>query len=162
MVQSTWTSTKAAMRTGVAAGTRPKVAKARRRVVRSRATGQGGPSGEKTSWKETEFATKFKEMFAPGSNKKIVYGVFQQDVDTKNVPEEEERKKRIEKATKELTNIDQDERGRRMKVGQVGLASTVVLAAALLVTGAPYYWRAAIYFPLSLSLGFIDSGRTGL
>eukprot|EP00963_Diacronema_lutheri_P007078 scaffold625_cov324-Pavlova_lutheri.AAC.112 len=151
-----------AMRTGCVSLARPKAAQARRKEVKVRATGQGGPPDPKPSWKETEFATKFKEMFSPGSNKKIVYGVFQQDVDASNVPDEDERRKRIEKATQELTNIDLDERGRRMKVGQVGLASTVVLAAALLVTGVPNYWRAAIYFPLSLSLGFIDSGRTGL
>ena len=72
-------------------------------------------------------STMFKE------GKSIQYGVLQADVDPSTIPSDKERKERIAKATKDLVNIDDAERGRRKKIGLCGAAlSSAVYAGRCL------------------------------
>ena len=61
-------------------------------------------------------STMFKE------GKSIQYGVLQADVDPSSIPSDKERKERIAKATQDLVNIDDSERGRRKLIGIFGTA----------------------------------------
>ena len=72
-------------------------------------------------------------MFKEG--KSIQYGVLQADVDPATIPSDKERKERINKATKDLVNIDDAERGRRKTIGYVGtVLSSVVYAGTVTIS----------------------------
>ena len=72
-------------------------------------------------------------MFKEG--KSIQYGVLQADVDPSKIPSDKERKERINKATKDLVNIDDAERGRRKTIGYVGtVLSSVVYAGTVTIS----------------------------
>lgn len=94
--------------------------------------------------------------------KKIMFGLFTQDVDPAGVPSEEERGRLREQAASELAVISAEERQRRTMVGYVGGAATAALAASLLVACAPPTARAALIVPIWLFMGYVDSGKTGL
>lgn len=95
--------------------------------------------------------------------KKIQWGVLQADVEEEDIPDDQTRAALREVATRELVNIDDDERARRTLVGKV---SGVIAAASYfgaLYLGLDFVPRTAItYFPLALSIGFLESGKQGL
>ena len=107
-------------------------------------------------------ATVFGALFPGSSNKKIWFGVLQKDVDPSDVPSEAERARRRSEAAKALTNIDQDERDRRLAAGVAMSAATLALAIGLLAGHAPAPTRFAIAPPLFLSYGYVASWRAGL
>lgn len=95
--------------------------------------------------------------------KSIVWGVFQRDLDDGKIPDVEERESRRAAAAKELTNIDSEERDRRRTAGNVGAVLSAALYAGLLYKEAsPITLSLAMFFPVALSWGFLDSARTGL
>ncbi|KAJ1633842.1 hypothetical protein T492DRAFT_903832 [Pavlovales sp. CCMP2436] len=93
--------------------------------------------------------------------KRVTYGLFTVDADPSALPSEEERARLRAEASDELAVIDSAERARRMLAGSVGSAATAVLAFGLLLTHAPLAARAALVLPVFLSLGFVDSAKTG-
>eukprot|EP00746_Dinoflagellata_sp_MGD_P076392 gnl/MRDRNA2_/MRDRNA2_30769_c0_seq1.p1 gnl/MRDRNA2_/MRDRNA2_30769_c0~~gnl/MRDRNA2_/MRDRNA2_30769_c0_seq1.p1 ORF type:complete len:243 (+),score=39.06 gnl/MRDRNA2_/MRDRNA2_30769_c0_seq1:142-870(+) len=95
--------------------------------------------------------------------KSVVWGVFQQDLDEGSVPDSKERASRRAAAAKALTNIDSVERDRRKVAGTAGAALSAVLYAGLLYNKASTAAVAlGMFFPVALSLGFLESARTGL
>lgn len=95
--------------------------------------------------------------------KKIVFGVFQQDVDLNNVPSAAEQARLAEKAAKSLVNIDDAERGRRRSVGLVaGGVAAAVYAAMLSFHVAVIPRFIGLYLPLAVSAGFLKSSQEGL
>lgn len=69
-------------------------------------------------WKEDPVAAVFKRMYAPNAGKRIAYGIFQKPIDDFSANNgghltEEEKEKLREKASKEMTVIDEEERKRR-------------------------------------------------
>ena len=66
-------------------------------------------------------AAVFKRMYAPNAGKRIAYGIFQKPIDAANGGHltEEEKEKLREKAGKEMTVIDEEERKRRGAFGLV-------------------------------------------
>jgi len=104
----------------------------------------------------------FAELYRGGGGKQIYYGVFQRDAPASATKSEEARARSRDEAAKTLTNIDAEERGRRMEVGKAAGAATVALAAAQLALGATRVERLAIAVPLFFALGFVGSAKTGL
>ena len=122
----------------------------------------------------------FQTLYAPGQQRKIAWGVFQQPVDPSTVPSDEarlrqtyartsppppllpptrpcatqERARRRATAAEQLVNIDAEERERRKTAGLAMGAVTGVLGAALLGWHAPAAARLAISPPLFLSVGY--------
>ena len=70
-------------------------------------------------------------MFKEG--KSIQFGVLQSDVNPSTIPSDKERKERVAKATKDLVNIDDLERGRRKTIGLVGSALSSAVYAGMYV-----------------------------
>ena len=103
-----------------------------------------------------------KLLYRGGTGKKIVWGPFPTDVDPACVPDDDERARRRERAAAELTNIDADERQRRLIASGAFGAVTVALAAGLLGFHAPALARVAIGPPLFLTYGYFESYQTGL
>ena len=103
-----------------------------------------------------------KLLYRGGTGKKIVWGPFPTDVDPACVPDDDERARRRERAAAELTNIDADERQRRLIASGAFGAVTVALAAGLLSFHAPALARVAIGPPLFLTYGYFESYQTGL
>lgn len=98
-----------------------------------------------------------------GVGRRVKNGVFTEVVKQEEIPPVEEQRRRIERATKELSNIDDEERERREKIGSAALLVTVVVGSALYVSGASSVTRfLAIWLPLNLSLGFLRSAESGL
>jgi len=57
-----------------------------------------------------------------------------------------------------VCNIGREEISRRMKIGWIGLAVTIVLAGALIATGVGMWWRLFIFLPAALSAtGFLQA-----
>merc|ERR1719231_178695 len=104
----------------------------------------------------------FQTLYAPGQQRKIAWGVFQQPVDPSTVPSDEERARWRATAAEQLVNIDAEERERRRTAGLAMGAFTVVLGAALLSWHVPAAARLAISPPLFLSVGYLASWREGL
>ena len=75
----------------------------------------------KSLWKEDPVAAVFKRMYAPNAGKRIAYGIFQKPIDFSanggHLKTEEEKAKLREKARKEMTVIDEEERKRRGAFG---------------------------------------------
>jgi hypothetical protein len=94
--------------------------------------------------------------------KRVTYGLFTVDADPSALPSEEERARLRAEAASELAVIDRAERDRRMLAGSAGSVATAALAVGLLLAHAPLTARAALVFPVFLSLGFVDSAKTGL
>lgn len=107
-------------------------------------------------------ASVFSKLFAGDSGRKIYLGVLQRDVDPDTVPSMEERAGRRDNAARELVNIDDDERERRLYVGGALSVVTLALGAFLLTSHAPAVERLAIAPPLFLSYGYIASWQKGL
>lgn len=103
-----------------------------------------------------------KVLFPGGSNKQIVFGVLQRDVDQSAVPSAEEQDRLRAVAATELTNIDAAERARRRLAGGAFAVFTAALAAGLLATHAAPLTRAAIAPSTFLAYGFLASAQTGL
>jgi len=102
-------------------------------------------------------STMFKE------GKSIQYGVLQADVDPSSIPSDKERKERIAKATQDLVNIDDSERGRRKLIGIFGTAlSSAVYAGTLYFHVGVVPRLAALYLPVAFSIGFLQSANKGL
>jgi len=99
-------------------------------------------------------------MFPAG--KRVVNGVFTEDVDPSSVPDEVERERRRSLAATAKQNIDAAERERRQLIGQAGAICTVLYAGGLLAVGAGPAARATVFFPLALSVGFLESASSGL
>ena len=104
----------------------------------------------------------FAKLYRGGGGKQIYYGVFQRDAPASATKSEEARARSRDEAAKTLTNIDAEERGRRMEVGKAAGAATAALAAAQLALGATRVERMAIAVPLFFALGFVGSAKTGL
>ena len=104
----------------------------------------------------------FAKLYRGGGGKQIYYGVFQRDAPASATTSEEARARARDEAAKTLTNIDAEERGRRMEVGKAAGAATAALAAAQLALGATRVERLAIAVPLFFALGFVGSAKTGL
>ena len=104
----------------------------------------------------------FAKLYRGGGGKQIYYGVFQRDAPASATKSEEARARARDEAAKTLTNIDAEERGRRMEVGKAAGAATAALAAAQLALGATRVERLAIAVPLFFALGFVGSAKTGL
>ena len=104
----------------------------------------------------------FAKVYRGGGGKQIYYGVFQRDAPASATKSEEARARSRDEAAKTLTNIDAEERGRRMEVGKAAGAATAALAAAQLALGATRVERLAIAVPLFFALGFVGSAKTGL
>lgn len=106
--------------------------------------------------------------YDPTKNKKIVYGVFQQEVDPAVLADTsdetlEARSAARAAAADQLVNIGAEERTRRTRVGAVMSVATVALGAALFgAEMSPVVKAGAMYFPIALSLGFLESGAKGL
>ena len=101
-------------------------------------------------------------LFPGGRNKKIVWGVLKADVDPSEVPDEAERARRREQAARDLVNIDEAERGRRLQASGAFRALTVALGAGLLGFHAPAVARLSIAVPLFLAYGYYASYSEGL
>ena len=95
--------------------------------------------------------------------KSVQWGVLQADVDEAKVPDDNTRATLRDVASRELVNIDDKERARRTLVGKASGLLTVLSFAASLHYHLDIIPRTiAIYLPLSLSLGFLESGKQGL
>ena len=95
--------------------------------------------------------------------KSIAWGVLQRDLDESDIPNDKEREKRKKEASKELINIDSNERNRRKIAGSIGAVFSTILYGVLVTTKVSAITLGlSIYFPIALSLGFIESGRKGL
>lgn len=95
--------------------------------------------------------------------KRVQWGVFQGDVKEQDVPDAGTRAALREIAARELVNIDDEERARRTTVGKVGGVVAAVSYFAAVYLGLDIVPRTALtYFPLALSLGFLQSGKQGL
>ena len=95
--------------------------------------------------------------------KRVQWGVFQGDVKEEDVPDAGTRAALREIAARELVNIDDEERARRTTVGKVGGVVAAVSYFAAVYLGLDIVPRTALtYFPLALSLGFLESGKQGL
>jgi len=98
-----------------------------------------------------------------GAPKKIVWGVFKQEVDAAALPTASESAARREAAAAALTNIDDEERERRRLAGYAFGAGVAVLAVALPALDIPLPNRfAAELFPVFLAFGFTRSADAGL
>jgi len=104
----------------------------------------------------------FAKVYRGGGGKQIYYGVFQRDAPASATKSSDARARSRDEAAKTLTNIDAEERGRRMEVGKAAGAATAALAAAQLALGATRVERLAIAVPLFFALGFVGSAKTGL
>lgn len=95
--------------------------------------------------------------------KSIVWGVFQKEIDPASIPDSKTQAERVAKASKDLVNIDDEERARRKVAGLAGLAVTVTIYCGMLYFKIPFLFRAmGLYLPLSLSAGFLKSSEAGL
>lgn len=139
----------------VASGLRVSPALTARRAIRM----MSGPDDDLPAISQV-MGTVIEKGFSEG--KRVKYGVFTESVDPSSVPAEEEQRKRREDAARDLVNIDMQERQRRTAVGTAGSVLTAALGVGLLAAHAPVATRFAIAFPLFLSYGFLESGRTGL
>eukprot|EP00316_Scyphosphaera_apsteinii_P021384 CAMPEP_0119311040 /NCGR_PEP_ID=MMETSP1333-20130426/21353_1 /TAXON_ID=418940 /ORGANISM="Scyphosphaera apsteinii, Strain RCC1455" /LENGTH=173 /DNA_ID=CAMNT_0007315325 /DNA_START=326 /DNA_END=847 /DNA_ORIENTATION=- len=107
-------------------------------------------------------ANLFSTLFQGGSGNRIWFGVLQQTVDPSDVPSDEVRAELRAKAATDLTNIDTNERKRRLLAGAVMSMLTAAVGVALLAGHAEPLTRFAIAPPLFLSYGFLASANEGL
>ena len=108
-------------------------------------------------------ADVFKQLYPSGGVKRIMWGIFKEDVDASSVTTTEEEQAALrDEASASLTNIDADERARRGTAGTAFGIACAILAAVQLATGAPPAQRAIMAVPLFLGLGFKGSEATGL
>jgi hypothetical protein len=107
-------------------------------------------------------ARVFSTLFPSGKSRRIVWGVFQQQVDAAAVPDADERARRREVAAAQLVNIDADERDRRKQAGLGFLGVSIAVAGTLLATDAGVAARLAVAPPLFLAVGLLASWREGL
>ena len=92
---------------------------------------------------------------------RITWGVFKTAVDASAVPGSADRAALRAEAAVTLTNIDLDERQRRLLAGGLFGVATAALGAAL--WHEPVAARfAALVLPTFFSVGFVASGRAGL
>ncbi|GMH44175.1 hypothetical protein BSKO_12109 [Bryopsis sp. KO-2023] len=116
-----------------------------------------------------------RKMYVPDSGKKIVYGMFQEDVQVPRAPDGSEqtldqyleiskdaRSELRKKAAEELVVIDQAERDRRVLLGSIGLGVALVVDIALVVNKAGFFPRLLSYFPLAFGLSFFAAGKAGM
>jgi len=109
-----------------------------------------------------------RKMYDPRAQKRIVFGVFQRDVDPAELADtsagtQAKRAALRAEAAQSLTNIDMPERQRRYAAGAVMSAATLGLAYVLWGQDlSPVAKSAALLGPTFLSLGFLASGRSGL
>ena len=83
-------------------------------------------------------ADVFKQLYPSGGVKRIMWGIFKEDVDASSVTTTEEEQAALrDEASVSLTNIDADERARRGKAGTAFGIACAILAAVQLATGAP-------------------------
>jgi len=109
-----------------------------------------------------------RQLYDPRAQKRIVFGVFQQDVDPAELADTSadtlaQRAAARAEAARNLTNIDVPERQRRYALG--GVMSVVTLGLAYVLWGqdlSPAAKSAALLGPTFLSMGFLASGRFGL
>ena len=95
--------------------------------------------------------------------KSVQWGVLQAEVKEEDVPDDNTRAVLREVASRDLVNIDDTERNRRTLVGKVsGVLAAMSFAASWYCGLALVPRTAAIYLPLSFSLGFLESGKEGL
>jgi hypothetical protein len=95
--------------------------------------------------------------------KSVQWGVLQADVASEEIPDDATRKARREQASNDLVNIDVEERARRTLVGKVSGALAAVSYLTSLYFSLELIPRALItYFPLAISVGFLESGKQGL
>ena len=95
--------------------------------------------------------------------KRIEWGIFQADVSEDDIPDANTRTALREIASRDLVNIDDMERARRTTVGKVSGMVAALSYFGALYFGFDIFLRTAItYFPLALSLGFLESGKQGL
>lgn len=104
----------------------------------------------------------FAKLYPSGTGKSIYYGVFQRDARAGERKSDDERRKLRDDAAVNLTNIDADERGRRMVVGKAAGALTAAVAVAQTALGATRVERLCVAIPLFFALGFAGSAKTGL
>ena len=104
------------------------------------------------------------KLYSGGNGQRIKFGVFKEDIDPNEDPVDPSlAARRRAKAAEDLTNIDDDERARRRKVGYAGTTVTLALSAFLPLAGVPLAGRfAGEIFPVFLSLGFLLSAQEGL
>lgn len=109
-------------------------------------------------------AEQFKKMYPGGSGQRIKWGVFKEKISATELDASDSEKARAlrDAASENLTNIDDDERGRRYKAGAGAAVFVAALAAFQISTGAPPSQRAIMALPLFFALGFVGSGATGL
>lgn len=111
--------------------------------------------------KESPMKEVMQKQFQVG--KKIVFGVFQQDVDSSSIPSAAEQARLEANAATKLVNIDDAERARRRSVGLVAGGVAAAVYAAMLsfhVTLIPRF--IGLYLPLAVSAGFLKSAEEGL
>jgi len=105
----------------------------------------------------------FSNVFFPGGKgKSIVWGIFKKDVDPSSIPSEEERADLRANAARQLINIGQAERDRRMLAGKVLSVGTIFTAAALLRSDVSPLARFSIAPALFLSYSALVSAKEGL
>lgn len=107
-------------------------------------------------------AKGFRDIYTPGEGTQVTWGVFKTSVDQDKIPEAEERAALRERAARDLTNIDDEERARRGVAGSVLAVVTVAVGAGLLASHSPPLTRLSIAPLLFLSYGFTASSREGL
>lgn len=102
-----------------------------------------------------------KSQFKIG--KSINFGVFQKDVDVKSMPDLETRNLLRKDASIKLNNIGLQERDRRELVGKYGFFITALLWIGFIFYDVPLQTRVlGLYFPVSLTYGFLESSKEGL
>jgi hypothetical protein len=94
--------------------------------------------------------------------KKVVWGVFSEDVDPSSVPSRAEQSARRSEAAAELTNIDDEERARRGKAAIALSIPTVAYIIWLVSTHAGIGSRLTVLPLVFLAYGFYESSRVGL
>ena len=107
-------------------------------------------------------AAQFKKMYPGGSGQRIKWGVFKEEVSATQLLDASDSKALRDAASENLTNIDDDERGRRYKAGAGAAVFSVALATFQIFTGAPPSQRAIMALPLFFAIGFVGSGASGL
>ena len=124
---------------------------------------RGGRSHASTGDRVKEVAADALEKAGFTAGKKVVFGVGTAQVNPDDIPNDKQRAVLREEASRTLTNIDAEERGRRRLVGNAMLVSSAVLAVLLYVKGVagiPRFF--AVFFPFNLGLGYYKSAEAGL
>lgn len=94
--------------------------------------------------------------------KSMYYGVFTRENTEESAPSASMAAALRAAAAKSLTNINAEERARRMDVGKAASALTGAIVLAQLATHAARMDRLVVILPLFFALGFVGSAKTGL